>query len=189
VAGIRTPLPADCPETGQHASGTFRWRCSYVVAWQGIVVVRPAGARLALDTAMNQSHRRVLIVEDEQCIRDVLVELFETDGVDVSAAASLDYAKWVLGRRTFDLVVTDIRLGGRRDGGLQVMAAAGMLSPEASVIALTAFPDDDNRLASLRLGAAHFLEKPVALERIAELAARAGVPTAFTPGTPAAQPM
>ena len=79
--------------------------------------------------------------------------------------------------------------GGRRDGGLQVMAAAGMLSPEASVIALTAFPDDDNRLASFRLGATHFLEKPVALERIAELAARAGVPTAFTPGTPAGPPM
>lgn len=123
----------------------------------------------------------VLIVEDEQCIRDVLVELFETDGVEVSAAASLDYAKWVLGRRTFDLVVTDIRLGGRRDGGLQVMAAAGMLSPEATVIALTAFPDDANRQASLRLGATHFIEKPVALERIAELAARTGVPTAFIP--------
>jgi DNA-binding NtrC family response regulator len=130
---------------------------------------------------MSHSQRRVLIVEDEQCIRDVLVELFETDGVDVSAASTLEYAKWVLGRRIFDLVVTDIRLGGRREGGLQVMAAAGMLSPEAMVIALTAFPDDDNRQASLRLGATHFLEKPVALERIAELAAQAGVPTAMTP--------
>ena len=130
---------------------------------------------------MTHSQRRVLIVEDEQCIRDVLVELFETDGVDVSAASTLEYAKWVLGRRIFDLVVTDIRLGGRREGGLQVMAAAGMLSPEATVIALTAFPDDDNRQASIRLGATHFLEKPIALERIAELAAHAGVPTAITP--------
>lgn len=130
---------------------------------------------------MRHDTRRVLIVEDEQSIRDVLVELFETDGVDVSAAATLEYAKWILGRRTFDLVVTDIRLGGRRDGGLQVMAAAGMLSPEAAVIALTAYPDDANRGAALRLGAAHFLEKPIALERIAELAASARVPTAITP--------
>jgi DNA-binding NtrC family response regulator len=132
---------------------------------------------------MTQVQRRVLIVEDEQCIRDVLVELFETQGVEVSAAASLDYAKWALGRRTFDLVVTDIRLGGRRDGGLHVIAAAGMLSPEAVIIALTAFPDDANRDASIRLGATHFVEKPVALERIAELAAQAGVPTAFTLGS------
>ena len=132
---------------------------------------------------MTRSHRRVLIVEDEQCIRDVLVELFETVDVEVIAAASVEYAKWLLGSRTFDLVVTDIRLGGRRDGGLHVMAAAGMLSPEAAVIALTAFPDDANREASIRLGATHFVEKPVPLERIAELAAQAGVPTAFMPGT------
>ena len=94
---------------------------------------------------MTRSQRRVLIVEDEQCIRDVLVELFETEDVEVIAAASVEYAKWLLGSRTFDLVVTDIRLGGRRDGGLQVMAAAGMLSPEAAIIALTAYPDDANR--------------------------------------------
>jgi DNA-binding NtrC family response regulator len=130
---------------------------------------------------MTETWRCVLIVEDEQSIRDVLVELFETDGVRVSSAGTLEQAKQVLARHVFDLIVTDLRLGGRRDGGLQVMAAAGLLSPEATVIALTAFPDDANREASFRLGATHFLEKPVALERIAELAARAGVPTAMTP--------
>ena len=61
------------------------------------------------------------------------------------------------------------------------MAAAGVLSPEATVIALTAFPGDDTRQAALRLGASHFLEKPVPLERIAALAASAGVPTAMGP--------
>lgn len=123
----------------------------------------------------------VLIVEDEQCIRDVLVELFDVDGSVVESAATLESATRALGCREYDLIVTDIRLGGRRDGGLQLMAAAGVLSPNATVIALTAFPDDDNRHASLRLGAAHFLEKPIALERIAELAAGAGVPSAMSP--------
>lgn len=123
----------------------------------------------------------VLIVEDEQSIRDVLHELFDVEGTRVVSVATLDAAKEVLARRAFDLIVTDIRLGGRRDGGLQVMAAAGVLSPDAFVIALTAYPDDDNRHASVRLGATHFLEKPVSLERIAELAALAGVTTAITP--------
>lgn len=122
----------------------------------------------------------VLIVEDETCIRDVLVELFDVAGTVVCSAGTLDSAKAVLASRAYDLIITDIRLGGRRDGGLQVMAAAGVLSPDATVIALTAFPDDDNRQASLRLGATHFLEKPVSLERIAELAAGARVPTAMT---------
>ena len=122
----------------------------------------------------------VLIVEDDTCIRDVLVDLFDIEGTVVKSAATLESAKAVLSSRAFDLIITDIRLGGRRDGGLQIMAAAGILAPNATVITLTAFPDDDNRQASLRLGTMHFLEKPVSLERIAELAAGAGVPTAMT---------
>ena len=122
----------------------------------------------------------VLIVEDEQSIRDILVELFDVPGTVVESAGTLEGAKAVLGRRSFDLIVTDIRLGGRRDGGLQVMGAAGFLSPEATVIALTAYPDDDNRCASMRLGATHFLEKPVSLVTLAELAATAGIPSALT---------
>lgn len=122
----------------------------------------------------------VLIVEDEVCIRDVLVELFDVDGTTVLSAATLERAQALLAARSFDLIITDIRLGGRRDGGLQVMAAAGVLSPQATVIALTAFPDDANRQACIRLGATHFLEKPVPLECLADLAASAGVPTAMT---------
>lgn len=123
----------------------------------------------------------VLIVEDEQCIRDVLEELFDVDGVRVAAAATLEMGKSILMAESFNLIVTDIRLGGRRDGGLQIMAVAGVLSPDATVIALTAFPDDENRHASVRLGATHFLEKPVSLDRIAQLAADAGVPSAMIP--------
>lgn len=123
----------------------------------------------------------ILIVEDEQSIRDVLVELFDVEGTRVESAATLLEAKEMLARGSFDLIVTDIRLGGNRDGGLQVMAAAGVLSPDATVIALTAYPDDGNRHASIRLGATHFLEKPVSLETLAELASRVGVPTAISP--------
>ena len=121
----------------------------------------------------------MLVVEDEQSIRDILVELFEVEGTDVTAAATLDSAQAALAARPFDLIVTDLRLGGKRDGGLQVMAAAGLLSPDAAVVVLTAFPDDDNRQASLRLGAAHFVEKPADLGAIAALASQYGIGTAM----------
>ena len=123
----------------------------------------------------------VLIIEDELSIRDVLTELFEVGGVDALAVGTLGDAKQALTRQPWDLIVTDLRLGGKRDGGLQVMAMAGMLAPDATVIVLTAFPDDDNRHASLRLGATYFLEKPVDLSVIAGLAARHGVATALCP--------
>ncbi len=128
--------------------------------------------------------RTVLIVEDEQSIRDILAELFDADGTQVTTAATLDDAKAALARREYDLIVTDLRLGGKRDGGLQVMAASGMLSPDATVIVLTAFPDPDNRCACERLGATHFLEKPVDLSVIASLAAECGIPTAMFPDLP-----
>jgi len=137
---------------------------------------------------MGAAPRSVLLVEDEQSIRDILVELFEIDGTALYAAGTLAEATGALAARQFDLIVTDLRLGGKRDGGLQVMAASGMLSPDATVIVLTAFPDPDNRCAAQRLGATHFLEKPVDLSTIAALAADAGVPTAMFPdaGVPTA---
>ena len=125
--------------------------------------------------------KSVLIVEDEQSIRDVLVELFDVEGNAVSCAELLPEALERLRAERFDLVVTDLRLGGKRDGGLQVMALAGMLSPDAMVLVLTAYPDDSNRQASFRLGALHFLEKPVDLATIAQHAATVGVRSAFAP--------
>ena len=127
--------------------------------------------------------RSVLLVEDEQSIRDILAELFDTEGTRVATAATLEQACGALAAEEFDLLITDLRLGGRRDGGLQVMAAAGLLAPDATIIVLTAYPDEDNRHASLRLGATHFLEKPVDLQTIAALAADAGVATAMRPAS------
>jgi len=141
-----------------------------------------AGTFLAYNTSMSKSAssaKNVLVVEDEQSIRDILAELFDVEDNIVTAAELLPDALERLRTMRFDLVVTDLRLGGKRDGGLQVMALAGMLSPDATVLVLTAYPDDSNRQASLRLGALHFLEKPVDLATIAQLAGDAGVRTAF----------
>lgn len=149
--------------------------------------MRRGGAPLAMECGVltpplhPSSDRAVLVVEDEPGIRDVLAELFEVDGTAIATAATLEEAKAALASREYDLVVTDLRLGGRRDGGLQVTAAAGLLSPDATVVVLTAYPDDDNRCACARLGATHFLEKPVDLAVIATLAAQCGVPTALAP--------
>jgi DNA-binding NtrC family response regulator len=123
--------------------------------------------------------KNILIVEDEQNIRETLADLFDMPSNSTAVAATLDEALTALNKTAFDLIITDLRLGGKRDGGLQVMAASGLLSPDAVIIVLTAYPDDDNRFASIRLGATHFLEKPVDLRTIASLASGAGVGTAM----------
>ncbi|MCC7052605.1 MAG: response regulator [Gemmatimonadaceae bacterium] len=125
--------------------------------------------------------KRVLIVEDEISIRESLVDLFASDEVVVVAAATLGEAKTALfAEHALDLIVTDLRLGGHRDGGLQVLAAAGLVHQLTPAIVLTAYPDDDNRHAADRLNATYFLEKPVDLAIIARLANDHGVSTALT---------
>lgn len=136
-------------------------------------------------TTPTTSQKTVLIVEDEQSIRDILVELFDVEGNRVTAAELLPEAIEKLRVQHFDLIVTDLRLGGKRDGGLQVLAMASMLSAEATALVLTAYPDDSNRQAAFRLGAVHFLEKPVDLAVIAQHAALAQVQTAFAAGASA----
>lgn len=131
--------------------------------------------RLAILTA--DLRRRVLIVEDEDTIRESLVDLFEGSAV-VHAAATLEAAVRALHERTFDLVVTDLQLGVKRDAGFQVMGLAALLSADATVVVLTAFPDAWARAAAGRLGAAHFLTKPVDLEALASIAATAGIRSA-----------
>jgi DNA-binding NtrC family response regulator len=132
--------------------------------------------------------KRVLIVEDEISIRESLVDLFSSPGVQTVAAATLAEAKAaIFADLPLALIVTDLRLGGNRDGGLQVLAAAGLVHQETPVIVLTAFPDDDNRHATERLNARYFLEKPVDLSIIAKLAAEHGVSSALAaaPDVPA----
>ena len=124
----------------------------------------------------------VLIVEDEVSIRDSLTELFEVRSVRVTAAADTATALDALRSQLFDVVVTDLRLAGKHDGGLQVMAAAALLSPDAVVVALTAWPEEQNRLDAGRLGAVEFLEKTADLTTIATIAARHGVPSALSVG-------
>lgn len=142
-------------------------------------MARISGTILATVTRMT---KRVLIVEDEISIRESLVDLFASDDVAVVAAATLAEAKAALfATQSLDLIVTDLRLGGHRDGGLQVLAAAGLVHQETPAIVLTAYPDDDNRHASDRLNATYFLEKPVDLSVIAKLANDHGVSTALTP--------
>ncbi len=131
--------------------------------------------------------KRVLIVEDEISIRESLADLFASDDVVVVTAATLDEAKAALFTKLpIDLIITDLRLGGNRDGGLQVLAAAGLVHADTPAIVLTAYPDDDNRHASERLNAAVFLEKPVDLSVIARMARDHGITSALWPSDGAA---
>jgi DNA-binding NtrC family response regulator len=119
-------------------------------------------------TSVNRSS--VLIVDDEAGIRTALRMHFQRNGWDVETASGVVSAAQMLGRRDFELVVSDMRMP---DGdGLDVMGAARKVSATVAVILLTAFGSVPDAVQAMRSGAFDYLTKPISFEQLEESAAR-----------------
>ncbi len=78
---------------------------------------------------------RVLIVDDEKSMRDLLSITLEKEGYDVSVAAGGEPAIEMLHRDSVDVVITDLRMS--KVDGQQVLRAAKEISPDTTVIMIT----------------------------------------------------
>jgi DNA-binding response OmpR family regulator len=109
---------------------------------------------------------RLLIVEDDLEMRDLLRKVLEKEGHEVCVAADGHEAVGMLSHDKFDLVVTDLLMPN--DGGLALLDTIRMTQPWLPVIILTAFGDWGSYSRALELGAAAFISKPL---KMAELIA------------------
>lgn len=108
---------------------------------------------------------KVLVVDDEADLRELVALTIVKLGFDVETAESLARAREVLAQGGLSLCLTDMRLG---DGsGLDLVreiAALGVKGPPVAVI--TAFGSAENAVAALKAGAFDYLTKPVDLEQL-----------------------
>jgi len=102
---------------------------------------------------------RLLIVEDDPEMRDLLRKVLEKEGYQVSVAADSREATACLSRIPFDLVVTDMLMPD--DGGLELLQVIRETRPSLPVIIITAFGDWGSYSRALELGAAAFISKPL----------------------------
>ena len=102
---------------------------------------------------------RVLVVDDEEGLRSFVAEALETDGHDVTQADSAETALEALAKRTFDLVITDLKMPGM--GGIELIRAAATDQPELQFIVITAHGNVETAVEAMRLGAFDYLQKPV----------------------------
>ncbi|MCC5886430.1 MAG: sigma-54-dependent Fis family transcriptional regulator [Gammaproteobacteria bacterium] len=102
---------------------------------------------------------RVLIVEDDAGVRDLLRDELEAEGLDVLSSETLTHARELLNGHDVDLLVTDLRLpdGSGQELLEQVVAFA---DPPAALV-ITAFGGVRDAVAALKLGADDFLTKPL----------------------------
>lgn len=110
---------------------------------------------------------RVLVVDDEADLRELLVITLGRMKLDASAADSLGHAKQLLDEHRFDLCLTDMNLG---DGtGLQLIRHAMHKAPDMPVAVITAYGSMETATEAMKLGAYDFIAKPVALDRLRQL--------------------
>jgi len=111
--------------------------------------------------------KRILIVEDEQSVRDSLREWLIDDGYEVECTETGEEALDKIKNEDFGFIVLDLRLPGI--DGLQVLEQAKALKPETKGVIVTAYPSKESYEKAKSLGVLDFLPKPFKvpdLERI-----------------------
>jgi len=114
---------------------------------------------------------RLLIVEDEETLRESLKRVFSREGYDVEVTGDAESAVKMLDDRPFDLLITDIILPGM--DGIELLRRCREQNPDQLIIVMTAFASIETALESLRGGAYDYIIKPIIHEEIKRIAKNA----------------
>jgi two-component system response regulator PilR (NtrC family) len=107
---------------------------------------------------------RILVVDDEPSMREMLSIMLAKEGHEVLEADSRGQAAAALARGPVDMVVTDVRLP---DGdGIEILRHVKAASPETVVIVMTAFGTTDSAVAARKLGAEAYVFKPFDVDEL-----------------------
>src|SRR5467141_4895636 len=108
--------------------------------------------------------RRVLVVDDERSMRELLAIMLKQAGHEVTLAEGGEQAVQALKTDDFDLVITDLRM--RKVDGLAVLRAAKDHSPRTVVLVVTAFASTETAVEAMKLGAYDYVTKPFKLDEL-----------------------
>jgi len=112
----------------------------------------------------------ILIVDDDEGVRENLAELFELVGYSILTAGGATEALRALGQNDVDLLLTDYRMPG--PSGVELIESARRMKPELRAILMTSFGDTFTEIESVRRGAIGYVNKPFEADEITNLVAR-----------------
>ncbi len=107
---------------------------------------------------------RILVVEDEDVIRELLEQTLREEGFRVEVVATGEGALKRLDASLFDVVLLDLNLPGMH--GLNVLSAAPATQTDAQFIVMTAFGSVDSAVEAMKLGAFDYINKPFRIEEL-----------------------
>ncbi len=112
----------------------------------------------------------ILIVEDNDALREIAAEAISSPQNEITTAASAEEAFAEIKEKTFDLVITDLKLP--EADGMAVLDAAKKANPDTEVIIMTAYGTVDTAVKAMKKGASDFITKPFSIEQMRVMAAK-----------------
>jgi len=106
----------------------------------------------------------ILVVEDEDIMRESLVDWFSSEDHKVDAVDDGEKALKDFNLDQYDVMIVDLKLPGQ--DGLSVLSEVRVKNPKTKVIIITAYPSVDTATEAMRRGAVDYLAKPFELERL-----------------------
>ncbi len=113
---------------------------------------------------------RVLVVDDEKMIRDMLAEFLGMEGYDVRTAEDGVAALAELQRQEFDLVISDLKMP--RMGGIALLDEVGKTAPSALTVIMTGFGTVETAIDAMKRGAYDYVLKPFKLDDVTHVLKR-----------------
>jgi two-component system response regulator AtoC len=113
----------------------------------------------------------ILITEDDRVQREIISDILSQSGYEVTASDSAETTLNILKDRTFELMVTDLRMPGM--DGLELLRQAKRLRPELEVVVMTAHATVRTAVTAMKEGAIDYLEKPFDKDELLHVITRA----------------
>jgi putative ABC transport system ATP-binding protein len=120
---------------------------------------------------MEKARGTILVVDDEESIRNLLSTKLKADGYDCEVAADGKEALWKAFMKDFDIVLLDIKMPGLP--GMEVLSRIVIDHPDTSVIIVTAVLDTRIAVEAMRQGAYDYVTKPFDLDDLSARIKRA----------------
>ena len=110
------------------------------------------------------SKERILIVDDEESIREFLEIMLRREKYEVATASSAKKALKILEKENFDMVITDIQMPEMN--GIELLGKIKDTDPDTVVIMVTAYGSTESAVEAMKLGAYDYITKPFKIDEL-----------------------
>jgi len=107
---------------------------------------------------------RILVVDDEESIREFLEIMLKKEGYEVTSAEDGAKAKEVLQKKTFDMIISDLQMPNVN--GIELLKHTRESYPETVFMMITAFGTTENAVEAMKMGAYDYLTKPFKIDEV-----------------------